>query len=114
FGNQYLRNLDFGFRDNNRPFCGFYADDLDDDTAITDTNWHYMVCQYDASTNARAIWVDGVEVASNTTSGDLNATGNVMIGNNPAEAGQNFNGDIDEVRSTIGTFRSDDWITTTY
>ncbi len=85
--------LHFGFRASNVFTCDFYANGLNT-PAYTDTSWHHWACTYDAATNARKIYRDGVQVASDTASADYAGTGAVTLGTAPV-AGW-FDGTIDE------------------
>jgi len=69
-----------GFRNTNVFTCAFYYNDLDTPVTYSDTNWHHWVCTYNAATNARKIYLDGVEVASDTATADFQGTGNFYIG----------------------------------
>jgi hypothetical protein len=92
--------LIFEFRDTNVFTCSFWSNDLNTPTAYTDRDWHLWMCTYDANTNQRRIYRDGVQVASDTSGGDYAGSGNTSIGYRlPAiGAGQAFNGLIDDVR----------------
>ncbi len=88
--------LHFGFRSTNVFTFAFYYNDLDTPNAYTDNNWHLWVGTYDATTNERKIYRDGVLVASDTASADYQGTGTLYIGR--ATWGDYFDGTIDEVR----------------
>lgn len=84
--------------DDNHPFCGFYSDDLYVlGTSILDTQWHHYACTYNASTNERIVYMDGVEIDGDTTGGDFVGTGTFYIGRQTALP-VTYNGSIDEVR----------------
>jgi hypothetical protein len=84
--------------DDNQPFCGFYSDDLYVlGTSILDTQWHHYVCTYNASTNERIVYMDGVEIDRDTTSGDFAGTGTFYIGRQTALP-VTYKGSIDEVK----------------
>ncbi|MDB6068429.1 MAG: hypothetical protein JWR26_4637 [Pedosphaera sp.] len=66
-------------------------------SALTDGNWHHLAATYDGA--SKRLYLDGVLVASSAQSGNLAFGGTAsMIGSTPAQAWQNFNGQIDEVR----------------
>jgi hypothetical protein len=45
----------------------FFFDDFhQNETMVSDGQWHHVVCTYSSSTNGRVIYVDGQSVASNT------------------------------------------------
>ena len=66
-------------------------------TFIADGQWHHILTIYDASTNYRYLYVDGVQDGIDMTRGAFNENGNqMMIGKRPG-SGNTFNGDIDDV-----------------
>lgn len=83
--------LQFGFRDSNVFMCAFYNNDLDTTGTYTDTNWHYWTCTYDAVSNLRSIYLDGVFLKSDTASADYQGSGAQQIG-------ASFAGSLDEFR----------------
>jgi len=88
--------LHVGFRNTNVFTCDFYNNDLTT-PAYTDTDWHHWACTYDASTNLRTIYRDGVQVAQDTAWADYQGTGNFDIGRTEW-SGFYFDGQVDEVR----------------
>jgi hypothetical protein len=92
------QGLHIGFRDSGVFTFAFYNDDLDTSTVYVDDEWHYWVCSYDASTNARKIYRDGLLVASDTASADYQGTGELTIGARLFGVAYYFDGLIDEVR----------------
>ncbi len=90
------KGLSFGFRNTNAVYCGFYSNDLGGPVYANDTDWHYWVCTYDASTNDRRIYRDGHLVANGTATADYSGTGTFYIGRNGY--GDYFHGIIDEAR----------------
>jgi RHS repeat-associated protein len=90
------QGLAFGFTGANTFRCGFFNNDLTTSATYTDTSWHHWVCTYNASTNARTIYRDGVQVASDTASADYAGTGTLMIGNKTG-TGEFFAGSLDDV-----------------
>ncbi|MBD3312562.1 hypothetical protein GF352_03875, partial [archaeon] len=97
------QGIHMGFRPSNVFSCGFYYNDLDTVLTYTDTNWHHWVCTYDADTNDRRIYRDGVQVASDTASADYQNSGDpfyigTRFGGSPTEQQYHFNGTIDEAR----------------
>ena len=66
-------------------------------TFVADGQWHHILTIYDASTNYRYLYVDGVQDGIDMTRGTFNENGNqMMIGKRPG-SGNTFNGDIDEL-----------------
>jgi len=98
--------LQFGFRDSNLFFIGFYGNDIDT-VAYTDTNYHHWVSTYDISSNSRKIYRDGVVVASDTASSSYNGSAILTIG---ARCCNNdfFHGIIDNVRIYNRVLSSDE------
>ncbi|MDD5165324.1 MAG: hypothetical protein PHG25_02185 [Candidatus Pacebacteria bacterium] len=92
-----IRGTDWGVV--NRPTCAFYNDDLESSVAVTDFNWHHVVCTYNSATNARKIYLDGSLTGSNTSGGPLSSTnsGHLNIGDAPHFGNVAFKGSIDEV-----------------
>ena len=90
------QGLHIGFRDTNTFTCAFWQNDLNTAAIYTDTNWHHWACSYDVSTNARKIYRDGVEVASDTAPADFQGSGALYLGRaiNLARSA----GSLDEVR----------------
>ncbi|MEM7331767.1 MAG: LamG-like jellyroll fold domain-containing protein, partial [Chloroflexota bacterium] len=88
--------LHIGFRSNNKFTCAFWNDGLTTSTAYTDTDWHHWICSYDAETNLRQIFRDGVLVASNSASADYQGSGPFNIGSRFDE-NHYFDGSLDEI-----------------
>ena len=85
--------------------------------AISNNTWHHCVAVQDVTNTTRAIYIDGVVVASNaaaTIPGGSDA-GNASIGGEIAsgEAANRFDGTLDEVRVASSAL-SANWITTEY
>jgi RHS repeat-associated protein len=91
--------LHMGFRSTNVFTIGFFNNDLNTSATYTDTGWHHWAATYDAGSNARKIYRDGVEVASGTASADYGGTGDLLLGssswNTSSRAMQG--GSLDEV-----------------
>lgn len=78
--------------------------------------WHYVAATFNDATNLKSLYVDGVLVGSATVTGTLGtATGNASIGGEVAagEAGNRFNGSLDEIRSNSSVL-SAGWILTEF
>ncbi|MFC1710148.1 DUF2341 domain-containing protein [Patescibacteria group bacterium] len=91
-------SLHFGFRDTNVFTCAFYSYDLDTTDTYTDNDWHHWACTYNAISNARKIYRDGVEVASDTATADFAGSGHFYIGRRGWLASGYFDGSIDETK----------------
>ncbi|MFQ5595075.1 MAG: LamG-like jellyroll fold domain-containing protein, partial [Anaerolineae bacterium] len=95
----YSHSLGIGFRDNNKFTCAFLYNDLDTSTAYTDTDWHHWACTYDAATNKRTIYRDGVQVAQDTAAADYEGSGELFVGKSPLSLDHFlFQGAVDDVR----------------
>ncbi len=88
------QGLQFGFR-RNLFNCGFWNDDLGAGP-FSDTDWHHWACTYDAETNSRILYRDGIQIAQNTASSDYIGTGPTYIGKRLDDAAY-FDGALDEV-----------------
>lgn len=65
---------------------------------FTAGSWHLIACTYDATSGNAYLYVDGIEVGSDTATGNLRAgTNAIRIGSCEA-SGDNFNGKMDEIR----------------
>ncbi|MFW9829709.1 MAG: DUF2341 domain-containing protein, partial [Candidatus Thorarchaeota archaeon] len=107
--------LHIGFRDpawGNKFTFAFWADDLDTPQSYTDTDWHHWVCTYDASTKARKIYRDGINIASDTASNHFLGSGQFLLGYDEwvSEA---FDGQLDESR-LLNIALSSEWVNTSY
>jgi RHS repeat-associated protein len=86
--------LRIGFKSGNTFEFGFIGNNLATTATYTDTNWHQWAATYDASTNARKIYRDGVEVASDTATADYQGTGSLVLGSTA------WNGSGDSMQSS--------------
>ncbi len=90
--------IHIGFRSTNYFTFAFYSDDINTYTTYTDLEWHHWAVTYDASTNLKTIYRDGIVAGSGTGSNDfLNTEGD------PFWIGRGYNGNyadgqIDELR----------------
>ena len=89
------------FRESNVFTCAFFSNDLDTVATYTDRDWHLWMCTYDANTNQRQIFRDGVKVASDISAADYGGSGNTSIGDRIVGGTQPFNGSLDDVRIYI-------------
>jgi hypothetical protein len=90
--------LFFGFRNTNDFGCGFWGNDLITPSTYSSTNWHHWACIYDANTNLRSIYRDGMVVATGTASADFQGSGTWYVGYSPAIGGSYFDGKLDDLR----------------
>jgi len=106
FGQQYIlaqgidttnKGLSFGFDPVNKFQLGFYLNDLYTDEIYNDTAWHFWVGTYNADTNDRKIYSDGVLVENDTATADFQGNGTVYMGRKAWATTNYFNGTIDEV-----------------
>jgi hypothetical protein len=92
--------LHIGFKNTDDIRFGFYGDDLDSNSTITDTHWHNLVFTYNVSDNSRKIYIDGKLDNSGTAGGSLSGTDddNWGIGRREFTDSLGFSGRIDDVR----------------
>jgi len=111
--NSANNGLHFTYRPSNVFTCAFWGNDLDTTVTYTDTGWHFFECTYNAATNTRVLYVDGVAQNSDTATADYQGTGNMEIGYSTAlNSGSNeawFPGTIDEARISTSV-RSAAWV----
>jgi len=89
--------LHFGFRSNGAFTAGFYGDDLDTNEPYNQLVWIHWAVTYDAETNTKTIYKDGVQIASGPSGNDFLGNGTFYIGSTPWFDGK-FYGKIDEAR----------------
>jgi hypothetical protein len=77
-----------------------YFGPLESDAVVTDGQWHHVGLVYDRDAMHRYLYVDGVEIAADTSFvGGLSCDGGLYIGtDNDLNAGSFFSGLIDDVR----------------
>ncbi len=75
--------------------CNFYFNDLRV-AAPADNAWHHYVCTYNSSNKERIIYIDGAEVAKDTSPDHYKGSGTLYIGANYSGSGT-FDGEVDEV-----------------
>ena len=80
------------------PGLRFYADDLVGTTLVTDDSWNHIVGTYDASDNSRKLYLNGVEIDSDTASADFSGNSTTEIGRRADNAGEFYNDKIDETK----------------
>ncbi|WFB05650.1 LamG domain-containing protein [Streptomyces sp. LX-29] len=90
-----LGSLHIGFREDDRFTFAFYADDLNADGPVDDTDWHHWACVYDRKARRQTVYRDGQEAGSRTTGGDYTGTGALLLGR---ALGQGARAELDEVR----------------
>ena len=69
-----------GFRSTTIFTCAFWADDLDVSGSFTNTDWHHYACSYDAATNTRKAYVDGLLIGSDHPAASFQGSGPVRLG----------------------------------
>ncbi len=102
--------LHFGFRDSSGFYCGFSSDFSNSLNASLGyhTDWRHYACTYDAATNTRTLYENGVKVAGDTASDDYSGVGSTLIGTLPFDTSSYFSGDIDEVAMWTEALSADD------
>ncbi len=88
--------LHVGFRNTNAFTCAFWGNDLNTVATYTDTNWHHWACTYNAATNQRTIYRDGVQVAQAAATNDYVGLGPLYVGSRFGSAAF-FGGAVDDV-----------------
>jgi hypothetical protein len=89
-------SLHIGFRASGEFTFAFFNNDLNTPVYL-DLDWHHWAMTYDATTNARKIYRDGILVASDVATGDYVGTGDILLGD-VSVGGSPINGNIDELR----------------
>ena len=80
-GTPSTRNLLHLTRYSGKFRFGFYSDDLDSTTSVsTDGTWQHWAVTYDASANARKIYLNGTLDKSGSSGGNFVGSGNFYIG----------------------------------
>jgi hypothetical protein len=92
------RGLQFGFTERDQFILGFWADDLATRRRYSDLSWHHWAATYDVGSGARAIYCDGVTVASDVARSAYLGSGAVYVGKTAMGGQQAFAGVIDDVR----------------
>ena len=66
---------------------------------VNDGQWHHFVGTSDVATNTRTLYIDGVQMASQTLGQPINSDTNLplMVGENPQANAREWNGEIDDV-----------------
>ena len=76
---------------------GFYNDDLDTPANVLQSNnWYHLTFWYDWSSKARRIYLNGVQIATGTSTTGFLATSGVICLGSWSTNGQNFTGMIDD------------------
>jgi hypothetical protein len=100
------QTLHLGFRDSDVFTCAFWGNDLDTSTKTGDVSWHHYACTYDAATQTRKAYKDGVLIGSDTAS-PFTGSGAVNIGRLAPLLNSYFKGSMDEARIYDGTLSWD-------
>lgn len=88
--------LHIGFRNSNVFTCAFWNNDLNTAATYTDLDWHHWACVFDALSQQRQIYRDGVLVASDTASANYVGSGTFTVGSR--QGSDPFDGFLDDVR----------------
>ncbi|BAQ64272.1 LamG-like jellyroll fold domain-containing protein [Geminocystis sp. NIES-3709] len=81
---------------NQRPYMGFFNNDLQGNTVLQPKTWYHITYRYTASTRQQAIFVNGQLDSTRTATANFQGTGLVNIGRWSND--RYFNGSIDELR----------------
>jgi len=94
-------NLHIGFRNNgsqkNFTF-DFFNDGLNVPNTYTDAQLHHWVCTYDANSNERKAYRDGILVGNDISFSDYLGSGKLYIGIQHLDQRCYFHGSIDDIR----------------
>jgi len=93
-------NLNISIQSTSQIRFGFYNDDLDSNFGGLQTgNWYHIACTYNLQGNARNIYINGVNVGTNTSGGSLSNTDstNTEIGRIFNRNNEAFDGLIDDL-----------------
>jgi len=83
--------------ENTVAWAGGQADLGNTSISVNDGQWHHLAAT-SSSSGGVALYIDGVQVASNGGASTLSNSGNLlMIGNNPDNLSRQWNGEIDDV-----------------
>ena len=107
FSNQNSGQLNFHLADDSS------GHDLYSSTSLSNSTWYHLVGTYNGTTSK--LYVNGSEEASDTVSftlGNYDTTNGLGIGDK-YQTGNEFSGDMDEIR-VANAAKSSDWITTEY
>lgn len=63
-----------------KPYMGFYANDTEGATTLSNGAWHHLVWRYNKATGEQAVFVNGVLDASNTERAAFQGSGTVNLG----------------------------------
>jgi hypothetical protein len=74
------KTFHMGFRSSTIFTCGFWADNLDVSGSFRNTDWHHYACSYDAATNTRKAYVDGLLIGSDHPAASFQGSGPVRLG----------------------------------
>ncbi|MFO8010415.1 MAG: DUF2341 domain-containing protein, partial [Dehalococcoidia bacterium] len=90
------------------------AKHMEEDIGLTTGAWYHVVAIYNSSDDTVEIYIDGTSALSESTTGSLTATTEVLrIGSESFDVNYQVDGIIDEVRVS-NTVRNGDWIKTCY
>ncbi|MCP4542733.1 MAG: hypothetical protein GY832_36890 [Chloroflexi bacterium] len=80
---------------NEKPYMGFYSNDLGGNTTLSPDQWYHLVWRYDKDRQEQAIFVDGELDAAETGHASFKGTGPIYVGRRLDD--KYFDGLIDEV-----------------
>lgn len=88
---------------------GFFNDDLDTPGGTFTTGfWHNVLFTYDATTNARIVYLDGVQKASDTASGDFQGNTVINVGRRAGSGDEYWLGKVDDLKIYNRVLTSDE------
>lgn len=90
--------LVFGFDSGNHLMAGFGGSILAGSGTFSAGKWYNVAVSYDSATNTRILYVDGTEIARDTTANDFEGSGNLVFGKDIFSGADYLNGQIDDIR----------------
>ncbi|MFA6468910.1 MAG: LamG-like jellyroll fold domain-containing protein [Bacteroidota bacterium] len=93
------QGLHIGWRNASTMTFDFYGSPMDLSGLAYNTEWHHWAFTYNAATNTRLMYQDGVQMASYVSASDYSGSGVAYVGRGIVIPAQPlFNGQIDELR----------------
>jgi hypothetical protein len=96
---------------NNKPYMGFYNDDLASNTTIKAGEWVHVVWRFDASKKEQSIFINGNKDISRISNNSFMGQGDVALGR--SYRGVIFNGNLSDLK-IWNTARSNEEIASNY
>ncbi|WP_159522484.1 LamG-like jellyroll fold domain-containing protein [Sunxiuqinia indica] len=95
-GSSYQQSIHLVLR-NQKPYFGFYANDLQGNTTIEAGRWYHLVWRYNKLTGEQAIYVDGKLDSRSLGHPSYKGRENIYVGMTGYSASTHMNGRIDDL-----------------